>query len=107
MQFMKNVKSIYFSGIVFFLMLQVMSLQSHAMKMLPDNFDFKIFVALNDTTNVSVIEVKLGNASGGSNLLNYSFGYDQTGNLPTGTAYTRKQKNIQLTLGSFPVGVAM
>ena len=71
------------------------------------NFDFKITVMLNDTANISAIEVKLGNAVNSSNLLNYTFVYDTKTGLPTGTAYLRKQKDVSLTLGNFPDGVPM
>lgn len=97
-----------FKTVVFsFMLLATLTLSAGNKKTPPTNFDFQIMLQLPDTINVSAIVVTLGNTTGSSNLLTHSFTYDQKTGLPSGLVYKRERKEVQLTLGSFPIGVAM
>jgi hypothetical protein len=57
-------------------------------------------VQLTDTLQIDQIEVKVGSNEGLSNLLNYSFGFDQTSGLPNDFAYSRDAKRVLLDTGT-------
>lgn len=55
---------------------------------------------LSDTLLIDQIEVKIGSNEGLSDLLSYSFNFDQTSGLPNDFAYTRIAKKVSLETGS-------
>lgn len=57
-------------------------------------------VQLSDTLLIDQIEVKIGSNEGLSDLLSYSFNFDQTSGLPNDFAYTRIAKKVSLETGS-------
>lgn len=57
-------------------------------------------VQLTDTVQIDQIEVTLGSNEGLSDLLNYSFVFDQTNGLPNNFAYLRSAKRVSLDTGS-------
>jgi hypothetical protein len=57
-------------------------------------------IILQDTNQISKINIKLGTTSGGIELLNQSFIYDQT-NLGAGLSYERKGNYVKLGLGNY------
>lgn len=62
-------------------------------------------VQLTDSVQIDQIEVKVGSNEGLSDLLSYSFVFDQTSGLPNGFAYSRSAKRVSLetgTIAEFP-----
>ncbi|MEO8086672.1 MAG: hypothetical protein ABI763_07630 [Bacteroidota bacterium] len=58
-------------------------------------------VQLFESTGISSIHVKLGNTSGGSELLGKTFAFDVSGNIGNGCTYSRTGDVITLGLGDF------
>ncbi|MBP6511308.1 MAG: hypothetical protein KA347_01425 [Bacteroidia bacterium] len=60
-----------------------------------------MFITLSDTSQIDLIEVKVGSKEGQADLANHQFTYDQTSGLPAGMAWQRTGYRITLSLGSF------
>jgi hypothetical protein len=60
-----------------------------------------MFITLTDTSQIDLIEVKVGSKEGQADLANHQFTYDQTSGLPAGMAWQRTGYRITLSLGSF------
>ncbi len=60
-----------------------------------------MFITLSDTSQIDLIEVKVGSKEGQADLVNHQFTYDQTSGLPAGMAWQRTGYRITLSLGSF------
>ena len=58
------------------------------------------YVLLPDTNNLAAIEIQLGSSEGDSDLVNYTFGYDVTGGLPSGFSWNRDGLKLYLNVGS-------
>jgi hypothetical protein len=56
---------------------------------------------LTDTNNVGTVEIKAGNAVNGSDVINFSFRFDNTATHPTKTTYKRKLNKIYIGLGNY------
>lgn len=55
-------------------------------------------VNLDDTTGIAAIEVNVGFTVGGTDVLQYSFAFDVSQNLPTGLGYSREGNKVKLIL---------
>lgn len=55
-------------------------------------------LSVEDTTSISHINVKIGTHDGISDILEYSFSFDNQSNLPIGLSYRRVEKTIYLGL---------
>ena len=64
-------------------------------------FDVGMNVNLFDTSGIQNIEVKIGTAQGGSDLINQTFVFDVSGALSNGRYYLRDLYHVQLGLGQF------
>ena len=60
-----------------------------------------MFITLSETSQIDLIEVKVGSKEGQADLANHQFTYDQTSGLPAGMAWQRTGYRITLSLGSF------
>lgn len=61
----------------------------------------QMFIALNDTSNISEFSVKLGTSPGNGDIITRTFNYLTQGDFPDGTSYTRNGKYIRLILGKY------
>ncbi|PKP00809.1 MAG: hypothetical protein CVU14_06665 [Bacteroidetes bacterium HGW-Bacteroidetes-9] len=55
-------------------------------------------VNLEDTTGIASIDVSVGTTGGGTDILNYSFAFDVSQNLPAGLGYSREGNKVKLIL---------
>jgi len=55
-------------------------------------------ITISDTVNISKIHVKIGSDENLSDILNYSFLFDNTIGLPLGLVYFREENRIQLQI---------
>jgi hypothetical protein len=60
-----------------------------------------MFITLTDTSQIDLIEVKVGSKEGQADLANHQFTYNQAAGLPTGMSWQRTGYRITLSLGSF------
>lgn len=58
-----------------------------------------MFIALNDTSNISSFAVSLGTTNGGSDIFQRTFTYDAQGSFEDGTSYSRDGMYVRLSLG--------
>lgn len=58
-----------------------------------------MFIALNDTSNISSFVVSLGTTNGGSDIFQRTFIYDAQGSFEDGTSYSRDGVYVRLSLG--------
>jgi len=68
----------------------------------PDFLTSDFIVQLSDTTQIDLIEVKLGSTDQSSDLVNYSFPFDAASGLPSGYSYSRSANSVMLSTGLIP-----
>lgn len=82
----------------------------YEVKVLPNESTINIFdtvythqciLNLTDTNNVGAIEIMAVNAVNGSDVINFSFRFDNTATHPTKTTYKRKLNKIYIGLGNY------
>ena len=74
---------------------------SHMDSIGPNLFAGSFTILLDDTTDVSALEVKLGTFENGTDLMDYTYTYDVTTGLPSGWTYSRNKNTINLFIGTY------
>ncbi len=72
-----------------------------------DNSIGTVMVSLEDSTNVSEIEVNLGSKNSFNDLFSHSYTFDNSTGLPSGLTYTRQNLNIFLGVGTLNFPTAL
>ena len=60
-----------------------------------------MFITLSDTSQIDLIEVKVGSKEGQADLANQQFTFDQISGLPAGMSWQRIGYQVTISLGSF------
>jgi hypothetical protein len=68
----------------------------------PDFLTSDFVVQLSDTSQIDLIEVKVGTTDQSHDIINYSFNFDATSGLPSGYSYNRIAKSVMLSTGLIP-----
>lgn len=105
MKFLRLITLIIFVPTVLQSQISTYSIEEIAFQSPINNFDTTFAwycdISVQDTTNISLIQLNMGTYNGGLDIVSHEFVFDKDAFLPSGLSYRREGNNLRLGLGNY------